>query len=85
MNTLDITRLLAIIRECAGEGAEIGDAADVAEVTFADLGYDSLAQLETTARLERDYGVELKEDLVLAATTPARLLELVHNAPVRQA
>ncbi|MFD0346149.1 acyl carrier protein [Kitasatospora aburaviensis] len=38
---------------------------------FSDLGYDSLAVLETVSRIEREYGIRIPEDALSAVRTPA--------------
>ncbi|WP_410632791.1 acyl carrier protein [Amycolatopsis sp. cmx-4-83] len=75
--------LMRILREGSGETEE--PAGDPAGVEFADLGYDSLALLETAGRIEREYGLTLDESALAEATTPRALVELVneHLARVR--
>ncbi|SEF66124.1 act minimal PKS acyl carrier protein [Thermomonospora echinospora] len=80
MQELTVTRLMEIIRECAGEGEGLAAADDVLNVEFSDLGYDSLAMLETASRIERDYGIRLPDEQVTEATTPRAFLTLVHDA-----
>lgn len=72
--------LRRVLREGAGvdEGTDIG--ADVLDVEFQELGYDSLAVLETIGRLSREYGLRVSDEEALAeATTPRRLLQLVNE------
>ncbi|MFD0593536.1 acyl carrier protein [Catellatospora coxensis] len=52
---------------------------DIADTSFADLGYDSLALLETTACLQRDLNIRLPDDAVLAVSTPGQLIDLVSS------
>lgn len=73
----DLTRLL---RECAGSDESIDLDGDVLDLTFADLGYDSLAILELTAVIEREHAIRLDEDAVPEADTPRQYLELVNDA-----
>ncbi|MEU9360180.1 acyl carrier protein [Streptomyces sp. NPDC048301] len=49
------------------------------DADFQDLGYDSLALLQTTGRIQRQYGVELDRDGVASADTPRALLDLVNT------
>lgn len=79
MPELTLGELARILRECAGEGESADLGGEFADVLFADLGYDSLAVLETAARLKRDYGVELTDDEVNEVGTPGRLLELARR------
>lgn len=73
--------LTRILHEAAGPGEGSGD--DILDTGFEELGYDSLALLETVAFFERDYGVLLDDDATLAARTPRALLELVNTADRR--
>ncbi|MDL5205390.1 acyl carrier protein [Streptomyces sp. ALI-76-A] len=80
MNRLELTDLIALLRECAGEEEGVDLDGDVLDVPFADLGYDSLAVLQTTGRIERDFGVLLDEEAIDEAETPRAYLELVNRA-----
>ncbi|MER7206976.1 acyl carrier protein [Streptosporangium sp. NPDC000239] len=78
MSALSIDDLRRVLVECAGEaeGAEFdGDGR-----TFEELGYDSLALIETAARLKQRYGIDLDDGDVMAAETPAALLSLANAA-----
>ncbi|GAB3497753.1 acyl carrier protein [Amycolatopsis cihanbeyliensis] len=73
----DLRRILA---ECAGED-ENGDlGGDILDRPFADLGYDSLALMETAARITREFGVTIADDDVIGLSTPRELLDLVAAA-----
>ncbi|MFH8443880.1 acyl carrier protein [Streptomyces sp. NPDC018026] len=50
------------------------------DVVFEDLECDSLMLLQTTGRIQREYGVELDRDRIAAADTPRALLRLVNTA-----
>ncbi|MDV8022189.1 acyl carrier protein [Rhodococcus sp. IEGM 1330] len=69
--------LRRIFRE--GSGDTPGLEGDFSEITFEDLGYDSLAMLETTGRISREFGVVLDDDVVIAVTTSAQLVDLVNQ------
>ncbi|MFJ4006561.1 acyl carrier protein [Streptomyces sp. NPDC090023] len=79
MTLEDLRRILA---DCAGEDGSVGVQDDIADTSFADLGYDSLALLETTARIEREFGVSLPEDLISTLDTPRSMLGAVKAASV---
>ncbi len=72
--------LKALLRECAGEEEGVDLDGDVVDVPFAELGYDSLAILQTTGRIERDFDVALDEEALDEADTPRAYLELVNRA-----
>lgn len=80
MARLTLDTLLQILRECAGEEEGVDLGGDILNTPFVDLGYDSLALLQATGRIERDLGVALPDDVVAEAETPALLLDLVNGA-----
>jgi act minimal PKS acyl carrier protein len=75
MGDLTLDRLHRIMREIAGTD-EPADA-DVGDVDFADLGYDSLVVLETVTRLGRELGVRVPDDVVAGFTTPNEVVAYV--------
>ncbi|MEW1956726.1 acyl carrier protein [Kineococcus sp. NPDC059986] len=75
--TLTLTDLTALLRECAGEEEGVDLDGDVLDVDFADLGYDSLALLQVISRIKRDFGVSVPDDAAATADTPRALLDLV--------
>lgn len=83
MPDLTLDDLFRIFKEGAGAVENAEPAADLADTPFAEIGYDSLAMLETISRLEREYGVSLSDDDVHEAKTPRLLLQLVNAARTR--
>jgi len=80
-----IDDLRRILREAAGDDAAVADLdGNVLDRSFEELGYDSLALLETSSRLEREYGIALGDSAVVDAETPRLLLEAV-NARLAEA
>lgn len=75
---VELGDLLRILAEGAGvpEGVELN--AEVLDVAFEDLGYDSIAMLETATRISREFGICLDDEDVATAPTPRRLLEVVN-------
>jgi act minimal PKS acyl carrier protein len=73
----DLTRIITV-------SAGIDDAtqltAGTMDVPLCDLGYDSLALLETVSRIEREYGLTLDESAASADLTAAQLLATVNQA-----
>lgn len=80
MSELTIDRLREVMRACAGEDESVDLDSDILDVTFNDLGYDSLALLETASRLEREFGIALAEELVTEVETPRGLITLVNTS-----
>ncbi|GAA2808955.1 acyl carrier protein [Kitasatospora sp. CM 4170] len=77
--------LKRIMREGAGQAEGIDLDGDIADVLFSDLGYDSLAVLETVSRIEREYGIRIPEDALSAVRTPGEFLALVNRATAEAA
>jgi act minimal PKS acyl carrier protein len=71
------------LRRILREGAGIDEAADldgeIMDVEFQELGYESLAMLETGSRIEREYGITLEESALGNAATPRTLLAEVNS------
>jgi act minimal PKS acyl carrier protein len=79
MATFTIGDLRRIMVAAAGESEESDFDGDVLEVTFEELGYDSIALLETASRVEREMQVTLPDEMVTDATTPRKFIELVEE------
>ena len=73
-----IEDLKTMLRAAAGEEDGIDLDADILDVPFEELGYDSLALLETGSRIERERGIELPDSTVTEAETPRALLAVVN-------
>ncbi|TYB60582.1 acyl carrier protein [Nonomuraea sp. PA05] len=75
---LRLDELKRIMRECGAEDAA-GLDGDVLDVPFKELGLDSLAVMEIGARVERDYGVEMPDDVMDKLQTPRETLDFVNH------
>ncbi|MGW6935368.1 acyl carrier protein [Lentzea sp. NPDC054927] len=71
--TFTVEDLRRILRESAGHAP----AGEFADVEFTELGYESLALLETGGRIEREYHVALDDNAVASVRTPRELVALV--------
>lgn len=80
MADISIDDLRRLLIECAGADAGVELDGDIGDRTFEELGYDSLALMETAARIQQEYGIDLPDDDVVTAQTPAALLELANSA-----
>ena len=58
MIVFTLSELRTIMRQAAGE---VDPGTEVADVRYADLGYDSLALLEITAKIKQCLGVEVPD------------------------
>ncbi|MFC4562783.1 acyl carrier protein [Nocardiopsis mangrovi] len=79
MSEFTIADLVRLLRECAGEDEGVDLDGDIQSVTFDDLGYDSLALFNTVGRIERDYAINLPEDVVSELLTPQELIAEVNQ------
>jgi len=80
---LTLVEFVAVVRACAGDSDEYDLDGDILDVTFEELGYDSLALLEVSARLKQEHGVVLTDDEILGLSSPRAALELVNGSPSR--
>lgn len=79
MSQFTIEDLKRVMRECAGEDESFGLDGEIDGVTFDQLGYDSLALLETASRVEREFGIALPDDLLVDIGTPAEFVAFVNG------
>ena len=75
--TMSIDKLRDILIASAGEDDALGG--DISDVSFDELGYDSLALIETAAILRRDYGVLVPDDELTGLRGPGELLSLIND------
>jgi act minimal PKS acyl carrier protein len=71
--------LRTILLEAAGTDENVDLDGDITDLDFQDLGYESLALLETAGRIERAYGISLDEEAFADARTPRALIDLVNT------
>ncbi|MFB8392641.1 acyl carrier protein [Streptomyces yangpuensis] len=79
MDRLELSDLTRILRECAGEEEGVDLDGDVLDLHWMELGYDSLAVLQTIGHIEREYRVLLDEETLDEADTPRRFLTMVND------
>jgi minimal PKS acyl carrier protein len=79
MTTITLDDLREILVETAGADDSADLTGDILDRDFADLGYDSLALLETAAAIQRRYGIALTDDQVSELRTPREVLESVNG------
>ncbi|MGH1556133.1 acyl carrier protein [Streptomyces sp. L7] len=51
---------------------------DISDTPFEELGYDSLALMESAARIQQDFGIRIPDDEITEVETPGALLDLVN-------
>jgi len=79
MEKFALNDLKEIMRLCAGEDESIDLDGDILDLSFNDLGYDSLALLETASHAERQLGIRLPEERLTAVESPRGFLDLVND------
>ncbi len=79
MTELTLEDLIKIMRECAGEDEAVDLDGEISDVDFDQLGYDSLALMEASSRVSRDYGVVLPEEDLTDIRTPGQFVALVNG------
>jgi minimal PKS acyl carrier protein len=78
--TMSIDDLHGILITCAGGGDDTeGPHSDISDIPFEDLGYDSLALIETATRLKLYHGVVIPDEQIVEVRTPKELLDLVNE------
>jgi act minimal PKS acyl carrier protein len=70
--------LKRILIEGAGSEEGVDIDGDILDTAFEDLGYESLALLETAGRIEREYGISLDDDVFAQCPTPRALVSTVN-------
>jgi len=83
MSRMTVDDLRRVLVECAGEADGEALTADRQDRDFEEFGYDSLALMETAARIEAEYGVRVPEERMAELRTPREVLDLVNDALVR--
>ncbi|MBB5802202.1 act minimal PKS acyl carrier protein [Saccharothrix ecbatanensis] len=79
MGKFTMEDLVRVMRAAAGEDGQVDLDEKVRQCGFDELGYDSLAVLETASRVEREYGVILDEEAMALVETPTQFVALVNG------
>ncbi|WP_216906582.1 acyl carrier protein [Nocardia noduli] len=74
----DLHDLERILREGAGASKGIDAKTDILDIEFEELGYESLAILETIGRIEREFDIVMEDATLAEATTPRALIAAVN-------
>ncbi|NEA48275.1 acyl carrier protein [Streptomyces sp. SID10815] len=73
-----IDDLKRILLEGAGADEGVDLDGDILDTDFEELGYESLALLETGGRIEREFGVPLDDDVFNDNRTPRALVAAIN-------
>jgi act minimal PKS acyl carrier protein len=76
---IEFSDLRRILHESAGTEQGVNLDEEILDTEFDDLGYDSIALMETAARITREYGVPVDDEALTCATTPRLLLDLLNG------
>ncbi|MEU7480435.1 acyl carrier protein [Lentzea sp. NPDC042327] len=79
MSALSIEGLKEILNEAAGDDDSFKQGQDILDIPFLELGFDSLALLETVALIKRKHGVAIADDEMAYLETPRQLLDKVNG------
>jgi minimal PKS acyl carrier protein len=74
-----VNTLRDIMRACAGPGEHPELQGEFIDVTYEDLGFDSLAVLQMATRIQQDLGVPVPDDAVAVMVTPRDALDYVNK------
>jgi act minimal PKS acyl carrier protein len=77
---MTIEDLRRVLTACAGESDAASWDEDILDWGFDDLGYDSLARMETAAHIEQAYGVHIPDEDITELRTPRQVLDFVNGA-----
>jgi act minimal PKS acyl carrier protein len=79
VSALTIEGLKEILNEAAGDDDSFKPGQDILDIPFLELGFDSLALLETVALIKRKHGVAVADDEMAYIETPRQLLDKVNG------
>lgn len=79
MERFTLDDLRDTLRECAGEDEQAGGGGDLLDQTFEELGYDSIALMTATGKIELRLGVRLPESELDSTATLRDYLAFVNG------
>jgi len=79
MSQFTLEDLRTIMRSGAGVDEDFDLEGDIADVSYAVIGYDSLAVLEIQSRIEQQIGLRLPEDAIEYMDTPGATVGYVNQ------
>jgi minimal PKS acyl carrier protein len=80
MSHLTLDELKTVMLRCSGLPDQASVEGDIRDITFEDLGYDSLAVLEIASAMQRQYKIEISDESIETMTTPGAVLDFVNGA-----
>jgi act minimal PKS acyl carrier protein len=79
MPTITMDELRTMMRECTGVDDDVDLNADIADISFADLGYDSLAVLELIGEVSRRYDIPVPDEAVSEMPSPGAAVAFINR------
>ncbi|MEV7123909.1 MULTISPECIES: SRPBCC family protein [Kitasatospora] len=79
VSELTFDQLRGFLLRAVGEEDSTDLSADDLDAELSALGFDSLAVIDVTSKLEQHFGIKLPEESTAEATTPRGLLDLVNG------
>ncbi|MFD0691995.1 acyl carrier protein [Actinomadura fibrosa] len=79
MRQFTVDDLERLLRASGGGDEHMDFSEDILDEEFSELGYDSLAILEMSALIKREFGVELADEEVAELQTPRQAIDLVNQ------
>ncbi|MGW2720260.1 acyl carrier protein [Streptomyces sp. NPDC001492] len=76
---LSLEELVSTIRRCAGDSDVAALDDGILDLSYQDLGYDSVAILEIFAELGSEHGIAISDEEVFETRTPRETLALVNS------
>ena len=80
MAELTFDELKGFLLRAVGEDDSVDLSGDILDAPLSGLGFDSLAVIDTTSKVEQHYGIKLSEEDASDITTPREFLKAVNNA-----
>jgi act minimal PKS acyl carrier protein len=79
MSEFTLDHLIRLLRSAGGvaDGVELNDG--IVDEAYADLGYDSLALLEMSAKIQQEFGVAIPDDDVTELKTPRQTIDYLND------
>ena len=75
----ELEDLKRILLESAGADETVDLDGDILDRSFDELGYESLALLETGRLIEREHGITLPDSALTDSGTPRTLIEAINE------
>ena len=83
MSQLTLEELKVFLLRSVGDDESIDLSGDIASTALSDLGFDSLAVIDTTSQLEQHFKVKFTDDDASGITTAQDFIDIVNQRLVR--